>query len=159
MDENECNPILTVGQIRAENGLAMFVEGVLVQHAGRIMQGLRATGMVDAGTTQRVLLKVSTRLFDIGRGPERVEVGVEELGRGPVQTPAPEAARRLGPGKKAKARKGRTKRAPKAEDAGEVRTCPVCGVPISRLAVGCVKHWREVKRGLEPGWQDARKGK
>jgi len=160
VSESECNPILTVGQIRAERGLAMFVEGVLVQHAGRIMEGLRATGMVDPSTTQRVLLKVSTRLFDIapqGSEAERGDLGAVQLHGGPAQAEDPGEARRLGPGKKAKASQARAKRARKASEAGEVRTCPVCGVAISRLAVGCVKHWRQVKREMEPGWEDERK--
>ena len=155
MSENEGNPIITVGQIREENGLLMFVEGLLVQHAGRIMESLRATDMVDPRTTQRVLLKVSARLFDIGPGAERGE-HLEELGEGPVRAPEAGEARRLEAGKKAKASQARAKRARK-EGAEEVRTCPVCGVPLSAKAVGCVKHWREVKKQMEPSWQDERK--
>ena len=145
MSENEGNPIITVGQIREENGLTMFVEGLLVQHAGRIMESLRATGMVDPRTTQRVLLKVSARLFDIGPGAERGEQ-LEELGEGPVRVPEAGEARRLEAGKKAKATRTRAKRARKADGAEEVRTCPVCGVPLSKGAVGCRKHWHQIKK-------------
>ena len=160
MNESEGNPILTVGQIRAERGLAMFVEGVLVQHAGRIMEGLRATGMVDPSTTQRVLLKVSTRLFDIAPQngeAERGDLGAVQLRGGPARAEEPGEARRLGPGKKAKATRKTAKRPRKAEEKAEMGTCPICGVPISRKAVGCRKHWREVKRRREPGWEDERK--
>jgi len=30
-------------------------------------------------------------------------------------------------------------------------TCPVCGDPISRQAVGCRKHWRQVKKDMAAG--------
>ena len=48
-------------------------------------------------------------------------------------------------------RKAKTPAAEVAE-----HTCPVCGEPISIKAIGCVKHWRQVKRGRQPGWRDGR---
>jgi len=162
VSEREGNPILTVGQIRAERGLAMFVEGVLVQHAGRIVEGLRATGMVDPALGQRVLLKVSTRLFDIAPQNGEAERGesVELVREAPVRVEEPGEARRLGPGKKAKARKRPAKRAAQQEEAEEMPTCPICGVRLTKKdAIGCTKHWREVRRRMEPGWEDERKGR
>jgi rubrerythrin len=34
-----------------------------------------------------------------------------------------------------------------ADDDSE-HTCPICGEPISRNAVGCRKHWREVRKQM-----------
>lgn len=33
-------------------------------------------------------------------------------------------------------------------DDEDQRTCPICGVPLSRGAIGCRKHWRQVKKEM-----------
>ena len=36
----------------------------------------------------------------------------------------------------------------KGQAGEDEHTCPICGDPISRQAVGCRKHWRQVKKDM-----------
>jgi len=151
VSENKGNPILTVGQIREERGLAMFVEGVLVQQAARIMDAVAGLGYTDERVTRRVLLSVSARLFDIATDGNHGAENLEQLRDGLVRLPDGER-RGLPAGKAAK-----EEPAPPQvyNDQGE-RVCPICKEPISKDAVGCRLHWRQVKKQMQSGWQDKR---
>jgi len=135
MTEREVDPMEVLAQVHVRRGLRELLSGAAMLKATEVARALVASEAVDQLDAQLAVFDLSSRINGSGE-PDPMEVDVR------VEEPRPAALEA-----------GNEEREEAAGDvapltATKPHRCPVCGVPISASAVGCRKHWRQVKREM-----------
>lgn len=125
-----------------ELSCAQFIQACAAQTARNVLDELERAGLIDDGIAGRLALQLIDQF-----GPETEQSGkvvlrighteteriyLSHLGLSEPSTPTEPPFQAM----------PRSDRKPHSQ-----RTCPICGKELySPTAIGCVKHWREVKR-------------
>ena len=141
MEYQQLNELLSVDtEVRVHDAAARLVHQIAFAETRRALNGLREAGVIDEALAVQLAMELNDALI---RPIRRDEAPAAPA----AQAPAPAEA--IAPEPEPAPRPKQKRRKRQMQDV--IRLCPICeeqGIRtrLSGESVGCIAHWREVKR-------------
>ena len=144
MEYQQLNEILSVDtEVRVHDAASRLIHQIAFAETRKALNGLREMGVIGEPMAVQLAMELNEALIrPIRKGAAPAATGVEEPPV-PIEAATEESEPEAAPKPKQKRRKRQMQ--------DVIRLCPICeeqGIrtALSSESVGCIAHWREVKR-------------